>query len=179
MRNRIGLFVVCLLWSAVVRADSDAVKNCIAAWVTSCSKDCATARCVSNCTTQAQDHCAKDITAPQHVFNGPVTSTPIPCANGDTSCGSIVSGTVTNSQFWGGDVTIYVICPSSGEGPATTFIIGRAPISATDGKFTMTVGSTFSGQNGCYGLIAVTPVAGAASHDPGWAPCTGGPCPSP
>lgn len=192
-RATLVLSVLFLLAGPIARAeDDDSVKNCIAAWVTSCSKDCSTAKCVSQCTTQAHDHCTKDISQPQHVFNGPVTATPasecvldtVPaCANPSLQSGSCstVSGTVADPAFFGGPVTIYVVCPQ-GKPDArnealTTTVLGRTRSSSADGTFTMTVTNQCSGQTGCYAIIAVAPPAG--SGDPGWTGCTGSVCPSP
>lgn len=192
-RTAFVLFVLLLSAGGVLRADDDAVKNCISAWVTSCAKDCATAKCVAQCTTQAHAMCTKDITQPQHVFNGPVTTAPatecpiegIPvCANPTLPTGSCstVSGTVADPAFFGGTVTIYVICPAgkpdARNESVTTTVLGRTLSSITDGTFTMTVTNQCSGQTGCYAIIAVGPPAG--SGDPGWTPCTGGGvCPNP
>lgn len=207
---------LCLLAAGTAGADSDAMKNCIAQWTTSCSKDCATAKCVSTCTTQAHDQCAKNIAAPQHVFNGPVSSTPVndpqvcAAAPSDLSCHrisidqlsegsaisvtgaacSVVTGTVANRAYFGGGVTMYVICPNQGQFSASTAVIGRTCSSPTDGSFTIVASNECAGQTGCYGLIAVTPVGQnnfcggdtttvttPPNGDPGWATCTGGGCP--
>jgi hypothetical protein len=200
------LFALCLLNTGIVRADSDAVKNCIANWVTSCSKECATAKCVSNCTTQAHERCTLNVVNPQMVFSGPVTSTftdqcvppegapacaPLSgqgtIASAGAAC-SVVSGTVADHQFWGGTVTIYIVCPA-GSPPGNSrevtsvTIIASATSSCADGKFSMTGTNACAGQTGCYGLIAVTPPPGSCSPtlvgDPGWSTCTGAICPSP
>src|SRR5438105_1113883 len=120
-----------------VSAQSDPVKNCIAALTASCSNECATARCTSNCATQAHDQCTKNVAAPQHAFNGPVSATPITdpqvcsAAPAEVSCrrlgvdqlaeGSaiavtgaacaMVNGAVANKAFWVGGVAVYVGCP--------------------------------------------------------------------
>ena len=218
-RKHAGIaFALCLVAAAGAGADSDAVKNCISAWVTSCSRDCATARCVSNCTTQAHAMCTKDITQPQHVFNGPVTSTPLPAAqctppDGTLSCQpppaitidttiasvvgstcSQIAGTVFNSAYFGGNVTIYVICPAGSptpnSGPSTT-IIGQGRSSCVDGSFSFQATNVCGGQQtGCYGLIAATPPSSCEAcgtcgdtqpspGDPGWNTCTSDCCPSP
>ncbi|MFN2548327.1 MAG: hypothetical protein ABR567_12915 [Myxococcales bacterium] len=190
------------------------MKNCIAAWATSCSKDCATAKCVSTCTTQAHDQCARNVAAPQHVFNGPVASTPVTdpqvcsAAPAEVSCHrlsvdqldtgsaisvtgaacSVVTGTVANKAFWGGGITMYVICPNQSQFSASTAVIGRACSSPTDGSFSIVATNDCAGQTGCYGVIAVTPVGennqcggdviqAPTNGDPGWATCTSGPCP--
>ena len=213
-------FALCLLIGSSVNADDDRdghVKKCRDDWVTSCSKECATARCVSNCTTQAHDQCGKDITAQQKTFSGPVTGTPtnectppdgrLACAPGlaitidsnvapDTaaSC-SVIAGTVANHAYWGGDVTIYVICPAGSPvgnpGQATTStVVGQAQSSCTDGTFSITATNQCGGQTGCYGLIAATPPTSCeacgtcgdtapAPGDPGWNGCTSTACPSP
>lgn len=205
---------LCLLASGSVRADSGGIKNCIAQWTTSCSAGCATAQCVANCTTQAHDQCAKDIAAPQATFSGPVTATPVSCENPpvaactpsllittDGSVGGVsancsqISGTVANRAFWGGDVTIYVVCPpftpaGHQNDITTTSVIGQAGSSCTDGTFTVTAANACGGQTGCYGLIAVTPASsceacgtcGASTNtpgDPNWSTCTSTCCPAP
>lgn len=207
-RTSIAVFVCVVAVCGLVRADdNDATKNCVAAWTTSCSKDCGTARCVSECTKQAMQMCEKDVTKPQQVFVGPVIAlplatnecpgasqapqcTPFPVngspAAAPPSC-STVSGTVAARQFWGGLVTIYVICPPFSpagheNSTPTTTVLGHAPSSPTDGKFSMNVTNTCSGQTGCYGLIVVTPPAceGCAPNpDPGWNTCTSSACPNP
>ena len=205
---------LCLLPSSSVRADSGATKNCIAQWTTSCSAGCATAQCVANCTTQAHDQCAKDIAAPQATFSGPVTATPVSCESPPvaactpnlqiTTDGSVsgvsadcsqISGTVANKAFWGGNVTVYVVCPpgtpaGNQNESTTTSVIGLGSSSCTDGTFTLTATNSCGGQTGCYGLIAVTPASsceacgtcGASTStqgDPNWNSCTSTACPAP
>lgn len=208
-RTALGLLVsFFILGSATLRAqEGGAMKDCIAAWTTSCTKDCATPRCVAECTLRAHDACAHNLTAPQTVFIGPVTAALTSCAappvaacaapaviDGTTPVGcSTVNGTVANPMFWGGNVTIYVICPPGtpaghGNETSTVSVIGTAQSSCTDGKFTMTATNSCAGQTGCYGLIAVTPPAScetcgtcsaAAPGDPGWNTCTAAVCPNP
>jgi hypothetical protein len=203
--------------SADADGQDDAAKNCIAAWTTSCSRDCATPKCVSNCTTQAAAMCRKNVIDPQQVFTRAVTSTPIsvcatpsaapacapppPIAAADSiqaavgSTCSLISGTVSNPAFYGGQVTIYVICPpgmpaGTGNPSLTTTIIGSGSSSCVDGTFSFVATNVCGGQQtGCYGLIAATPpssceacgtcAAGPASTDPGWSTCTSDACPSP
>jgi hypothetical protein len=203
---------LCLFVAGRAGAQNDPVNNCIAALTTSCSNDCATPRCVSTCAAQAHDQCTKDVTTPQHVFNGPVSSTPVTdpqvcaAAPSDLSCHRItvdqlvqgsaiavtgaacstVSGNVSNKAFWGGGVTMYVVCPNQGQFSASSSIIGRTCSSPADGSFSVVASNECAGQTGCYGMIAVTPVgqnnscggdAAPANSDPGWTTCTGGACP--
>lgn len=193
--------VIAISLGQVARAQStDPVTNCIAQWTTYCSAECATSKCVSNCTTQAQSMCRKDIAAPQNVFSGPVTATPVQCPSGlpspltcsspspitldaltDTTSCSAINGTVAQKGMYGGNVTIYVVCPAGtpignpGQITSTT-IIGQAATSALDGSFGMVLVNSCGGPTGCYGLIGVTPPTGA---DPGWNTCTSAACPSP
>jgi hypothetical protein len=211
-RKNAGIaFALCLLAAGTAGADSDQVKNCISDWTTSCSKECATSKCVSNCTTQAQLECKKDVTQPQHVFNGPVVSTPVDSCTPQFSgaaCAPFVSqdvtvappascttltGTVANKAYWGGNVTVYVVCPAGsplgrGSEITTTTIIGQAQSSCADGSFSMTATNACSGQTGCYGLIAATPASSCETcgtcglttpGDPGWNTCTSSLCPAP
>jgi hypothetical protein len=184
--------------AGTAQAQSDHVKNCIAAWVSSCSADCTTARCVSACTTQAHAVCEQNITQPQNVFSGPVVSTPLdpsecPSNDGVLACQlpltaaaqstcSSVAGTVADSTLCGGQVSIYVICPAGApvgnphEGTTTT-IIGVGQSDPATCKFDFVATTVCGGApTGCFGLIGVTsPIVG----DPGWSPCTGDACPSP
>jgi hypothetical protein len=123
----------------------------------------------------------------------PVASTDSIAAVTGSTC-SLVSGTVSNPAFFGGQVTIYVICPAgmpagSGNQALTTTVIGSGVSSCTDGKFSFVATSVCGGQQtGCYGLIAATPPTsceacgtcanGPASTDPGWNTCTNSACPS-
>lgn len=214
-RKNAGIVIaLCLFTAGSVGADrgddrdDDDAKGCMSDWADSCSRECATARCVANCAAQARDKCKVNVTNPQVVFVGPVTSTPTnqcvppdgtpactaPSNRDDTnataaSC-STLTGRVANRNFWGGNVTIYVICPAGSptpNSPATTTVIGTATSSCTNGRFTTTVTNACSGQTGCYGLIAATPPSScetcgsckAPTGDPGWGTCTAGPCPSP
>jgi hypothetical protein len=98
---------------------------------------------------------------------------------------------VADQQFWGGTVTIYIVCPAGSpfgnSGLATSVtIIASATSSSADGKFSMTATNACGGQTGCYGLIAVTPAPNCGScstivvGDPSWSTCTNGTaCPSP
>jgi hypothetical protein len=202
-------FALCLL-AGRVSADSDAVTQCIADWTTSCSKDCATSQCVSDCTTQARAMCDVNVTAAQQAFRGPVTATPTdqctppptplacapelvlgsPAPPANATC-SVISGSVANNALWGGQVTIYVICPpltpaGHENGVPTTTTIGNAQSSCADGSFTITASNVCAGQTGCYGLIAATPpescdscgTCAATPGDPGWSTCTSASCPS-
>jgi hypothetical protein len=183
-KNAGSVFALCLLMAGSVGADDDAKNNCIAAWVASCSRDCATPKCVSTCTSQAHQMCAQNVVAPQSVFNGPVVSTPTTqCVAQDrpfcapppaitvsdsaaavvgSTC-SIVSGTVTTPAFFGGQVIIYVVCPpgapvGSGSQATTTTIVGSGQSDCATGKFSFTASNACGGQStGCYGLIAATP----------------------
>lgn len=184
-------------------AQSDPIANCVSQWVASCSADCATARCVSNCTTQAHAVCEKNITAPQNVFSGPVTATPMQCEAppvsactspvlptdptlspdaADTATCSSVSGTVADKNLCGGNVTVYVICPPGspaglGTEAVTASVLGQIQSDPNSCGFTMSVTNSCGGPTGCYGLIAVTPLL--PSSDPVWGSCTSGPCPTP
>ena len=209
-----GALLLCLFASSRAVANNDGEKSCIAEWTASCSKDCTTAKCVSECTTQAHDHCVKDIAAPQNTFKGPVTATPTTCdappvaacsapivvtADGTVAtvaqnC-STVTGTVANKALWGGQVTIYVVCPAGTpvgqpNETATTSVIGQTSSSCSDGSFILTATNSCSGQTGCYGVIAATPptsceacgtcgAATPAAGDPNWSTCTDGCCPAP
>ncbi len=197
-------FALCLL-AGRVDADTDPVTSCIADWTASCSKDCVTSQCVSNCTTQAHDQCNANVTAVQQVFSGPVTGTPTDqctppdstpacapdsVATASASC-SMISGTVANRALRGGQVTIYVICPPftpagrQNDGNSTT-VIGSTQSSCSDGSFTLTATNACAGQTGCYGIIAATPpsscdacgTCSATPGDPGWSTCTSASCPS-
>src|SRR5438477_3548696 len=112
IRKSAGIvFAVCLLCGGTVGADDrdddhdDNVRNCIASRSQECSEDCKTSRCVSKCEKEAHDSCKVNVIATQHVFNGPVTSTPVSCpppvpeaatTGGDGSTCSAVKGTVAN-----------------------------------------------------------------------------------
>ena len=197
-------FALCLL-AGRVGADSSAMTQCIADWTTSCSKDCATSQCVSDCTTQARAMCDVNVTAAQQAFRGPVTATPTdqctppptpdcapyPVSTASAAC-SVISGTVANEALWGGQVTIYVICPPfapAGRGleSVTTTVIGFTQSSCSDGSFTLTATNACAGQTGCYGLIAATPpescescgTCAATPGDPNWSSCTSAACPAP
>ena len=186
-RNNAGVvFALCLLAAGNAGADDDQnTRSCIADWTTQCSRECATARCVSNCTTQAHDQCKKDLTASQHSFIGPVTGVVsdscqgapspqqtqacTPFNNTDSlasqaaaSC-TTVRGTVANPALRGGKVTIWVICPSGKpdnreQGPTAT-PVGSAQ-SNCDGTFTVVSSNACSGVTGCYGLISVDDPSG-------------------
>src|SRR5207237_9423910 len=130
------VFACCLLAAATARADAigddDNVKNCEAAMTSQCSADCANARCVAACAKQSREACKVNITTPQHVFNGPVISTPVACLSITTATCSAVSGSVANRNFFGGSVTLYAICPVRSVN-ANTAVIGTTCSSATDG----------------------------------------------
>jgi len=158
-----------------------------------CSEDCKTSRCVAKCEREAHDGCKVNVIATQHVFNGPVTSTPVSCpTGGDGSACSAVKGTVANRAFFGGSVTFYAICPIRARADAITTVIATVCSSATDGTFSVIAPNTFAGQNGCYGLVAVAPSPSngcgvenfspdappPTNGDPGWNTCTGAPCPA-
>lgn len=220
-RKNAGIvFALCLGAAATVRADDsdDARKSCIATWTTACSKDCAGAKCVSNCTTQAHNKCRTNLVAPQLVFNGPVSAVPTsqcPPLDGRLVCAppvqitvddtvvsvvgatcSLVSGTVANRNYFGGNVTVWVICPAgtpvgSGSQATTSTIVGQGQSSCADGKFSFAATNQCGGvQTGCYGLIAATPPSSCETcgtcdavqpppGDPGWNTCTSDVCPTP
>ena len=188
-------------------AADENVKNCVANHTKECAEDCKTSRCVSKCEKAARDECKVNVIIAQHVFNGAVTSTPTDqCEVGEPPvCASpnftpanpcsVIKGTVSNRAFFGGPVTIYVICPPGSpagiEQPrgTTTTVLGQTCSSATDGSFTVTITNQCSGQTGCYGLIAAAPAtrfdclgdapvtAPPPNGDPGWDTCTSGGCP--
>ncbi len=165
----LGIVVALLSSAGMVRADTTtALGQCVSACQLEAA--CSTQKCANLCELS----CKHDITQPQHVFNGPVTSTPLVCTGGaDTQCGFFVSGTVANQAFCPGTVTIYQICP----GDRGTSILASGTVNA-DCTFSFTA-PTGPGQNGCYGLIAVAPpVATTGGPDPGWSTCTGSMCPA-
>ncbi|HUJ25287.1 MAG TPA: hypothetical protein VLW85_04660 [Myxococcales bacterium] len=146
-----------------------------------------------SCGRQCVAACHKDIAKPQHVFDGPVISTPNCTTNSDsrTICTFSVHGTVANNAYCPGSVTFYAICPAGTPFCANSdsdclFTIGRATTNA-DCTFTTTLPDTFNGQNGCYGTVAATPAPtnnlqapiNGQGPDPAWGGCTGNGCPSP
>jgi len=175
--------LVALLSLVVVAApaasdDDDAVGRCEEAFIKTCLQNGGDA-----CGKQAVQVCRRNISTPQHVFSGPVTSTPVACVDSDGlgTC-SAVSGTVADPSFCGGQVTIYIMCPAglpvgSGSETPTTTVLAQATSDPATCAFGMTASNAFAGPTGCYGLIAVTPPV--VGTDPGWSTCTGGACPTP
>jgi hypothetical protein len=194
--------------------DDDAVADqCQRECVEDCLVNSTGAETAQKCEKACVRTCRQDITAPQRTFKGRVTATPVqcpsitttttttldttsatssfqlPCASsaGSTSCAAI-SGTVANRLFFGGAVTLWVICPagtpflSPGESTTTTRL-ATTTSDATTGAFSFRppVTGVCSGQTGCYGLIAVTPAPSAnPTPDPNWNSCTNGiSCPGP
>ncbi len=103
----LGIVVALLSSAGMVRADTTtALGQCVSACQLEAA--CSTQKCANLCELS----CKHDITQVQHVFNGPVTSTPLVCTgDAGTQCGFFVSGTVANQAFCPGTVTIYQICP--------------------------------------------------------------------
>jgi hypothetical protein len=167
--------IISALLSLISVAHADGIGQCVSA----CEQEaaCSTPKCANLC----EISCKQEITQPQHVFNGPVTSMPLaPCTSDVFPCGGfLVSGAVANTAFCPGNVTIYQICPDE----RGTSIIATGPVAA-DCTFGFTAPNG-PGQNGCYGLIATAPPATigglptTGGGDPGWATCTGAACPAP
>ncbi|TMA32927.1 MAG: hypothetical protein E6J88_01625 [Deltaproteobacteria bacterium] len=205
------VFALCLVAAANAGADDrddndqdENVKNCEANHTKECAEDCKTARCVSKCEKEARAECKVNVIIAQHVFNGGVISTPtdqcsideeFQCARGQNTnpapC-SMLKGTVANRAFFGGSVTVYVICPRVvfGTPTSSSTVIGSTCSDPNNGSFTLTETNACSGQTGCYGLIAVAPpgpdnvcggetpvTAPPPNGDPGWDTCTSGGCP--
>lgn len=180
-RKLAGVAIALCLAATGSYADSDAIKNCIAQWTTSCNNDCeGNGKCQSLCTTQAHDKCTRNIAQAQQTFSGPVTAAPAACTedtlqvsacspriitNDDVvlsqapaTC-SQLTGTVANKNFYGGSVVIYVVCPANARvnQPGSTTIVGETCSDPSTGAFTINASNACSGQTGCYGLIAVAP----------------------
>jgi hypothetical protein len=172
VRTVLVLCVLCLAGSAGPAA-ADPADNCQSACVQQCL-----AQGARKCGNVCVQMCRQDVTAPQTVFSGPVTSTPLCASSVGEQCGFFVKGTAADQSFCPGTVTFYAVCPG---GEPETNVIGTTEIAA-DCTFSLTMPSTYSGDNGCYGLVAVTPPASADGNtglDPGWSTCTGGACPTP
>ena len=181
------------------RATAQSVdRSCQSACVQECLATSTTPATASKCGKACVHTCRNDVTAPQDVFSGPVTATPVQCTTdtslllscasqaGNAEC-SVTSGTVANQASCGGNVAIWVICPAGtpngnpGQSTTTT-VIGTATSDPNTCAFTMTTTNACAGQTGCYGLVAATPPPSAGLNptpDPGWRTCTGGSCPSP
>jgi hypothetical protein len=168
----LGLFV------ADARADQDPAGSCVSACVQDCLATSTTLETARKCGNTCETSCKHEISAPQHLFVNGVISTPLVCQDPQIpSCGYFVSGKVVSPEFCPGAVTFYQVCPA-GDGPATVSVIGVLSVGA-DCSFGGDL-PPGPGDNGCYGLIAVTPATtNPAAQDPGWNTCTSDACPSP
>ena len=166
------------LFPLAAAVHANPIDNCQSACVQACVAN-SPPDSAKKCGNLCEQTCKHDVTAPQNVFNGPVTSIPVCGSSPGEQCGFFVQGTVANNDFCPGKVTFYAVCPASET--TATFVIGSTGVQ-TNCTFGVTLPSTYSGQNGCYGLVAVTPspLLGAnPAPDPGWNTCTGAACPSP